>query len=82
MDFLLPLQMGTTGCPEMSVINYQPTPLNIIPAEQRPQDKLLSGGGQDTKTYFKNFHKLCKTQLHLGKVKLYHSTITTYFHIS
>ena len=40
MDFLPPLQMGTTGCPKMSVINYQPTPYIIFPAKQRPQDKI------------------------------------------
>lgn len=68
MDFLPPLQVGTTGCPRMSVINYQPTPHIIIPAEQRPQDKLLTGEEKKKprhKSYFKNFHKLCKTQLHL-----------------
>jgi hypothetical protein len=42
MDFLPPLQMGTTSCPKMSVINHQSTPYIIIPAEQRPQDKLLT----------------------------------------
>jgi hypothetical protein len=41
--------MGTTDCPKMSVINYQPTPHIIIPAEQWLQDKLL--------TYKKLFQK-------------------------
>jgi hypothetical protein len=30
------LKIGPTGCPQMSVTNYQPTPRNI-PEQQKPQ---------------------------------------------
>ena len=49
MDFLLPLQMGPTGCPQMSVTNYQPTPHNL-PEEQRPEDKSATEKKRKKKT--------------------------------